>query len=137
MNLIVDTNIIIAALIKDSASRKIITHSEPDLMTINYSDKEIAKYKYLILKKAKIKEEEFNTILENLKSKIIILDDDLVKTRMNEAKLIMDKIDPNDTPFIAAALATNSAIWSDDNHFIKQNKIKVYTTKDLLKRTEE
>jgi len=44
----------------------------------------------------------------------------------------MDKIDPDDTPFIAAALATNSDIWSDDKHFQKQNKIKVWKTEDLI-----
>ena len=32
----------------------------------------------------------------------------------------MNKIDPKDTPFIAAALATESDIWSDDAHFEKQ-----------------
>jgi len=46
---------------------------------------------------------------------------------------IMDKIDPDDTQFIAAALATNSDIWSDDTHFTKQNKVKVWTTKELIK----
>lgn len=132
MNLIVDTNIIIAALIKNSASRKLITHSEHNLMTVNFSEKETAKYKQLILRKAKITEQEYDTILENLKSKIVIIDDNLVKTKMNEAKIIMDKIDPGDTPFIAAALATNSAIWSDDKHFVKPSKIKIYTTKYLL-----
>ena len=45
----------------------------------------------------------------------------------------MDKIDPDDTPFITAALATKSDIWSDDKHFEKQNKIRVKKTSDLVK----
>ena len=52
---------------------------------------------------------------------------------MDEAEKIMDHIDKDDTPFIAAALATNSIIWSDDKHFEKQNKIKILKTKDLIK----
>ena len=47
----------------------------------------------------------------------------------------MEKIDPTDTIFIAAALSKNAAIWSNDKDFQKQNKIDVFTTKDMIKRT--
>ena len=59
--------------------------------------------------------------------------DSIVLSHMEEAAKIMDKIDPDDTKFIAAALATNSDIWSDDKHFEKQNKVKVWKTKDLIR----
>ena len=68
-----------------------------------------------------------------LKEKIILIDDFIILERLEEASKIMDAIDPDDTPFIAAALATNSDIWSDDKHFEKQNKIKVWKTSDLVK----
>jgi len=132
MKLIVNTNRIIAALIKDSASRKIINHLNAELITIEFSDQEIKKYKQLILEKAKINEEEFKLIIGRLKEKLIILDNNLILSKLNDAKNIMDKIDQDDTPFIAAALATNSDIWSDDKHFQKQNKIKVWKTEDLV-----
>src|SRR3989344_6832508 len=134
MKLIVNTNRIIAALIKDSASRKIINHLNAELITIEFSDQEIKKYKQLILEKAKINEEEFKLIIGRLKEKLIILDNNLILSKLNDAKNIMDKIDQDDTPFIAAALATNSDIWSDDKHFQKQNKVKVWKTKDLEKK---
>ena len=133
MKLIVDTNRIIAALIKDSISRRIITHINKELITIDFSEKEIKKYKALILKKAKISSFELNLIFEKLKEKLIILDDKIILTKMKEASKIMDDIDPDDTPFIAAALATKSDIWSDDKHFDRQNEVKVWKTKDLMK----
>jgi len=44
----------------------------------------------------------------------------------------MDKTDPNDTPFIALALAIeNDGIWTDDNHFGQQAEIKVWKTGQL------
>ena len=131
MRLIVNTNRIIAALIKDSVSRRIFLHLNVELMTINFSDKEIDKYKGLILKKAGITEIEFIFLLEKLKQRLILLDDAVILSKMEEARRIMNKIDPDDTPFIAAALATNSDIWSDDKHFEKQKKVKVWKTKDL------
>lgn len=131
MRLIVDTNRIIATLIKDSISRKIITHLNAELITINFSNKEIDKYKKLILKKAKISDFMFEIILEKLKENLTMLDDNVIMTKMVEASKVMDEIDPDDTPFIAAAIATGSEIWSDDKHFEKQKKIKVWKTKDL------
>ena len=44
----------------------------------------------------------------------------------------MDHIDPNDTPFVAAALAMNAFIWSEDKHFQKQHKVKIVTTAELM-----
>ncbi|MBS3108850.1 putative toxin-antitoxin system toxin component, PIN family [Candidatus Woesearchaeota archaeon] len=133
MRLVVDTNVIISALIKNSISRHIITHIKAELITINFSEEEIRAYKETILKKAKINKIEFESLMEKLKEKIILIDDFIILERLEEASKIMDAIDPDDTPFIAAALATNSDIWSDDKHFEKQNKIKVWKTSDLVK----
>ena len=133
MRLIVNTNRIIAALVRDSVSRKIITHIDAELITIDFSQKEIGKYKTLITKKAKIDYEEFDVILDKLKGYLVILDDRIISEYVDEARRIMDHIDPDDTPFIAAALATKSEIWSDDKHFERQNKVKIWKTKDLIK----
>ena len=67
-------------------------------------------------------------------SKISVISDGLIKAKMNEAKNIMDGIDKDDTPFIAAALSIeNDGIWSDDKHFKKQTKVTVLNTEELLK----
>jgi len=128
MRLVVNSNRIIASLVKDSYSREIILHGKLDLLTINISEKEIQKYKEYILKKSKITEIQFNFILEKLKEKMTVLDDKIIESKIDEAKKIIGHIDYDDTPFIAAALATESDIWSDDKHFEKQNKIKIWKT---------
>ena len=131
MKLVIDSNRIIAALVKDSYSRKIILHSDLELLAINMSQKDIQKYRKDILSKAKITEEQFNSVFEKLNERMIKLDDAIIQGKMKEAKEIMDKVDKDDTPFIAAALATKADIWSDDKHFEKQNRIKIWKTKDL------
>jgi len=131
MRLIVNTNRIIAALIKDSASRKIIIHSNAELLTIGFLNKEIQKYNGTLLKKSSLNKIELDILFKKLMEKVLILDDRLINTKIKEARRIMDKIDTNDTPFIAAALAAKADIWSDDEHFQRQNKVKVWRTKDL------
>ena len=134
MKLIDDTNRIIAALIKDSTSRKILLSDEFEFLTVAVIKKEIEKYKQDILQRAKITEEEFRKIYSKLFSKIFIVEDTVIGSKFDEAKKIMDKIDPKDTPFLALALAVeNDGIWSDDTHFEKQTKIKVWKTKDMIK----
>ncbi|MFH0701725.1 MAG: PIN domain-containing protein [Candidatus Woesearchaeota archaeon] len=133
MKLIINTNRIMAALIKDSFSRYIIFHSNWELIYLTFSEQEIEKHQDELLKKSGLNKEKFELVLSKLKEKFILLNDDLIKGNMIEASKIMDEVDPDDTPFIAAALATGSDIWSDDSHFSQQKKIKVWKTKDLIK----
>lgn len=132
MKLVVDTNIIISALLKESICRKILFHLKGDLITLDFSEEEIREYKEYIQRKAKINAQELDLLLQKIKERCILLPDELIKEKMEEAKKIMWHIDPKDTPFIAAALASKADIWSDDEHFQKQNKVKVWKTKDLL-----
>ncbi len=133
MKLIVDTNRIIAALIKDSISRKILLFDKLEFATINIAKEEIEKYKQYIKEKSHLTDEQLENLLFSLFNKIQIIDDNIIQNNMEKAKQIMDEIDTNDAPFIAAALCIeNNGIWSDDRHFEQQDKIKVWKTKDLL-----
>lgn len=132
MRLIVDTNRIIAALIKDGASRKIITHLKADLITVGFGKTEIKKHKKEILKKSRISENDLDIIFGRIFSKLIVLDDQTIKPYLSEADSIMKKIDIDDAPFIAAALATGSNIWTEDKAFKKQKKVKIITTQELV-----
>ena len=47
---------------------------------------------------------------------------------------LISVIDEKDVPFIALALSIkNDGIWTNDKHFKKQKKIKIFTTQDLIK----
>jgi len=131
MKIVVNTNRIIAALIKDSMSRKIILHGNAEFIVIQSLENEVAEHKDSIIKKANISESEFEIILQKLYEKMISLDDAIILSKMKEASQIMDTIDHDDTPFVAAALATEAAIWSDDKHFQQQKKVKIHTTAEL------
>ncbi len=133
MRLVVDSNILFAALIKDSATRRIFYHLNAELFIISFSSAEIKKYKNELLEKSHTSEIVFDLILEQLTKKCIFVDDEIIKKYFDTAKEILWHIDPKDTPFIAAALATGADIWSDDEHFTKQKKIKVWKTADLVK----
>ncbi len=133
MKLVVDTNIIISSLLKDSLTRRIITHIDADLYTIRFTQEEIGKHNRELLEKGGFSDVALNFILENIVKRLAIIEDEVIKSKMEEARELMDSIDWKDTPFIAAALAIDADIWSDDKHFEKQRKIKVWKTQDLAK----
>lgn len=133
LRLIVDTNILFSAIVKDSFTRKILTHLDVDLFTIDFSNDELRKYKDLMLKKSELDSDEFDRLIEKLLSRIQLIDDYPISLRMPEALTIMRDIDIKDSPFIAAALSVDADIWSDDNHFVKQDRVKIWKTIDLAK----
>ena len=42
----------------------------------------------------------------------------------------------NDVPFLALALARSAPVLSQDPHFIKQTKIKIFTIEEIIKMSE-
>jgi predicted nucleic acid-binding protein len=117
MRLAVDTNRIIAALVKDSASRKILLSDKFDFLTIEITKQEIEEHRQELLDKTRLTDEQLNLALSLLFSRIFVVSDIVVESKMDQAKKIMDALDPDDTPFVALALAVeNDGIWSDDKH---------------------
>ncbi len=133
MKLVVDSNVLFAAFIRDSTSRKIVSHLEAEFFIISTNYDELEEHKKELRKKAKMDALNFEILIEKIVKKCIFIEDKKLVGNWQEAIGIMDKIDPNDTAFIAAALATGADIWSDDPHFAKQKKIKIWKTSDLAK----
>ena len=133
MKIILDVNIILSALIRDSTTRKIILNSEFDFYFPEPSLHKIRKYKDYILKKSGLLEEEYDKLMATLFKYIKLVPTDKIEKNWNEAKKIIEHIDKEDVVFIATALSiSDSVIWSDDGHFEKQDKVKVLKTEDMM-----
>jgi len=133
MRIIVDTNIILSALIKQGKTRTILTNPLHEFYTIEFAIQEIRKYKNLVVKKSGLTEEEFEIMLSLIMDNIKIIEKKQIKQKIKEAKTIIEKTDPKDVPILASALSTpNDGLWSDDKHLKKQNTTKVYNTKEII-----
>ena len=133
MKIIVDVNIILSALIRDSTTRKIILNSEFDLYFPEPSLHKIRKYKNYILEKSGLSEEEYNKLMATLFKYVRLVPTEEIEKNWSEAKKIMEHIDKEDVIFIATALGIiDSVIWSDDGHFEKQDKVKVLKTEEMV-----
>ena len=133
MIFIVDTNRIIAGLIRNSTSREILLNPNFEFYTPDFLLSEIKNHKDLIMKKGDLSESKFDTIYELLIDRINVLPKSDIMDHIEEARQIIGDIDRDDVTFIALALAIpNNGIWTEDKHFKKQNKIKIWSTKEIL-----
>jgi len=133
MRLVVDSNALFAALLRDSTARRIFLHLEAEFFVISMNYAEFEKHKEELLEKSGLGSASFEAIMGSILARCIVIEDEVLLRHWKEASQIMDKADPFDTSFIAAALASGSDIWSDDSHFEKQNRIKIWKTGDLAK----
>ncbi len=135
MIIILDSNVIIAALIKDSITRKIIIDLHPHIYFPEEMSKEIKKYKDIIKKKAKINEQQFLEAYQKLFKYIkTVPNDDILKYK-EKAQRIMQEIDPKDHLLIAASFCfPDSVIWSNDPHLKMQTKVNTFTTLEIIKK---
>ena len=133
MKMIVDVNVILSALIRNSTTKKIILNSQFDFYFPEPSLDKIRKYKDYILEKSGLTEEEFKDLMAILFKYIKLVPTEEIEKNLSVAKKIMEHIDPEDVVFIATALSiSDSFIWSDDRHFEKQDKVKVLKTKEMV-----
>ncbi len=133
MNIIIDSNILFSALIRDSTIRKLILDCDEVFLFPEYIFEELEEHKEELLRKSKMFEEEFNDLLQLILKKVKVIPNIVLIPYREEAVEIIKDIDIDDVIFIACALAySDSAIWSEDKALKKQNRIKILNTAEAI-----
>lgn len=130
MILVVDANVLFAALIKESSSYYLFFEDNLELYAPEFLFEELDKYKYLIQKKSSRSIEDVEQAISILKNKINIVPYSEIQPFIKTASKICP--DKNDIQYFALALKLNCAIWSNDKQLKQQNIIKVYDTEELV-----
>ena len=134
MRIILDTNILVAALIRNSITRKILLHPELEFLVSEFIFEEVEKHHEEICHKSGLDANSFMLLLDLLKERFVFVPDEEIKHKP-DAKKIMEHIDVKDSIFIALALSTdNEGIWSEDKHFEKQKTVRIWKTQELASR---
>ena len=134
MIVVVDTNVLISAVMKDSVKRRILLFSGLEFVCPEAIVRELRKYKQEILDKSGMTGNDFDSVLERILDNVALIPDGDIEAHRTEAEKIMSRIDLSDAPYIAAALdIPDSIIWSDDRHFEEQRGVRVVKTEQLFK----
>jgi len=133
MILVLDSNVLVSAIIRDSVTRRIIIASDHTFILPEATLQDIRGHRAEILAKSGLDEAAYERVIHLLLKYVTIVPTSFAKKHMDEAGSIMGHIDPGDVIFVATAIAVDGAcIWSNDRHFERQGRIKVFKTKDLL-----
>ncbi len=130
MKLVVDTNCLISALIKDGKTRELICSSQIKLYAPEHIISETINHKLEILKKSNLDENDFGLLINILLSQITIISKPEFEPCKEEALKLVTH--PEDSPFIALAIHLQIPLWSNDEDLKLQNRVKIYSTKELL-----
>ncbi|MDO8428883.1 MAG: PIN domain-containing protein [Candidatus Diapherotrites archaeon] len=132
MNIVVDANIVMAALIKDSFTRNMLLKSEYLFYFPEPALTALKKYKPYLIKKSELTEFEFTELVNLLFEYISIIPTQTILPYLNQARKSIGFQDKEDIVILASAFSIpNSVIWSNDVDFEKQTEIIVFKTKDL------
>lgn len=130
MKLIIDANIIFAAIIKNNIVRKLIFNKNLDLITTSYVLEEIFKHRNEIKLKANLEDDEMNLLIIDFTKRISIIKETELEDYFDESIKICP--DTNDIHYFALALKLKCPIWSNDKKLKEQKYIKIINTKELL-----
>ena len=137
MRIVLDANIVIAALLGSETALKIIISQKHQFYAPHKIIDEIKKYKQYICGKAGQTAEEFHINFEALLIFIKVLDYAEYEAYTEKAKAAIAERDWNDTDYIACALAASADfIWSNDKDFTSQKLIPIKTTEQLVKEMD-
>ena len=134
MILIVGANVLFSALIKRSFTFDLfglLSEKGLELSSPQYLLEKINKRRERLLKFSKLKDSELDFVTEFLLDKIKIISESEYDSFLSEARGLAPHA--KDIPYFALALKLDCAIWSDENAFKKQSKIKVLSTEEISK----
>lgn len=130
MDLVIDTNVMLACFKPDSVTRALMSIDALHLFTPENQIEELEKYMHEVASKYDTTEIFIEQIFYFLKDTVDIVPKDnfayLIK------KLDIEISDKKDLPVLALATAKHIQIWSNDLHLKEQSKISVFTTSELL-----
>ena len=128
MDLVIDANILFAALIRDGlTSEMLFKHT---LFAPEFIFDEFRKYKDEIKEKTHRTEAEFEELFELFERNVILVPKEEIEPFLEKG----EKISPDlkDAPYIALALKQNCAVWSNDKQLRKQKDVRVIHTEELI-----
>lgn len=133
MRLVVDTNRVVAALIKPSTSRQILMDRHMEFLAPEYTLEELEDHLEEIARKAKMELPQLRALLNLILERVQIVPSSEYANAMEAASRIMGTVDVKDVPFVALCLAKKAdGVWTEDKHFLDQNAVAVWTTKRLV-----
>mgnify|MGYP001581747579 FL=1 len=125
-----DNNCLFSVVNPKSVSAYLFSSIKAEFVAPEFIKSEFKKYKEIILSKSGLSEHEFEARQKEIEKSIKFFEESRYGELLTKANKNLS--DAKDSPYLALALLTNSAIWSNDSHLKEQSLIPVFTTSELV-----
>lgn len=131
--IVVDTNVVFSALIKNKLTRKLLLDQRLALFYPEHLETEFAKHNREISARVGISEKKSEQTFYLLmkKSGIRFLPQSSYDFLKPQALASCPSGHENDWPFLALAIFLNCALWSNDKALKKQSRVAVHSTREI------
>lgn len=130
MELVADTNIIVAALLRKGLTRSLLFRQDVKFIAPAYVEEELNEHRRVFIKKSGLPWREYAGSVRVILSNLLIIEKSGYLGHERRARKISP--DPKDWPFIAVALSKGCPLWSNDKRLKLQKEVIVYNTKELF-----
>ena len=133
MDLVVDANIVISALIGKGRTLDLLFSERFRLFAPQYLFEEITKHKAEILEKSLLGEAQLDAFLSLVTLRISIV------PKAEFEKMLAKDIspDPNDREYFALAMSLGCPIWTNDKKLKEQERVRIFNTTELIHADEK
>lgn len=128
MKVVVDANIIISALLRDSTIRRLLFDMRIEPVTCDFLIGEI--HDHLDELKEKKRDGNFEETLQILLSYVQVIPNESYLPFIESAKRMSPDID--DVPYVALAMMLDCVLWTQDKALLNNSLIKTISTKELM-----
>lgn len=133
LRFVVDANILLAGVIRDSSTRKLLLEPRLELAAPQRVVEEVLKHVSSdaeVIEKTRLSPLELETIARHLLSEVAVCPEGDYLPHLPEAKLLAAH--DEDAPYLALAIKLGCPIWSNDLDMKRQTRVSVLATKEIV-----
>jgi predicted nucleic acid-binding protein len=133
MRLVIDANILLAALLKNATTRQLLCEENLELFAPEQLSTEVNRLlkNPKILRRIPLGSKELSELCAVIFARIIFVPEQTFLPFIKRSLALVTH--PEDAPYIGLCLALKIPLWSNDAGLKQQSKVKVCTTQELLK----
>lgn len=131
---VVDANVLFAALIADGTTRHLLLHSSLDLRSPGTIWEEFDRNRDELVDKSNATDAVFELVVDLLRDRVAYVPLPAIRPYLGDAMEALGDAHRLDAPYVACALAVGGTLWSQDKGLGKRAPVPVVTTGEVVER---
>ena len=133
MKVVLDTNVLVSALMRDGYTRTILLHPDLSLVTPEYALEEVQRHLPGIADRMRTSIQQARLTVELLLEHIETVPAAEYREFEARAEELIAAVDPDDVQFAALAMATGRPVWTQDKALLNCSGLMTISTPQLAR----